>query len=170
MSKAERVAPVMPDLARFKRAVEAGSSLLGDRVELDDRGMALSEYQDGLAEALAEDEVTVRLARHLYKLRRRREASFGAELFSEPAWDILLHLFVAAAEYRTVSVSAACDGAAAPPTTALRKLRQLEEARLIVRVGDPGDARRSYVRLSPKALRKMRNLLKGGCPQFGTGS
>ena len=112
-------------------------------------------------------EEVVDLARRMYELRRRRDASFGDELFSEPAWDILLHLFVAAAEGRAVSVSSACDGAAAPPTTALRKLRQLEEARLIVRVGDPADARRSYVRISALACRKMRSLLKGRCRRFG---
>lgn len=109
----------------------------------------------------------VELARNMYELRRRRDASFAAaELFSEPAWDILLYLFVAGAEGRVVSVLAACDGAAAPQTTALRKLRQLEEARLIVRAGDPADARRAYVRLSALACRKMRNLLKGACRRF----
>ena len=77
-------------------------------------------------------EAAVDLARHIYQLRRNRDASFAAELFSEPAWDILLHLFIADAEGRSVSVSSACDGAATPQTTALRKLRQLEEARLIV--------------------------------------
>jgi DNA-binding MarR family transcriptional regulator len=112
-------------------------------------------------------ESVVGLARRMYALRRRRDASFAAELFSEPAWDILLHLFVAAAEGRAVSVSSACDGAAAPQTTALRKLRQLEEARLIVREGDPADARRAYVRLSYLGRRKMRSLLKGGCPEIG---
>jgi DNA-binding MarR family transcriptional regulator len=112
-------------------------------------------------------EAAVDLARHIYQLRRKRDANFAAELFSEPAWDILLHLFVSAAEGRAVTVSSACDGAAAPQTTALRKLRQLEEARLIVREGDPADARRAYVRLSYLGRRKMRSLLKGGCPEIG---
>lgn len=111
-------------------------------------------------------DAVVELARSMYELRRRRDASFAAELFSEPAWDILLYLFVAGAEGRVVSVLAACDGAAAPQTTALRKLRQLEEARLIVRAGDPADARRAYVRLSALACRKMRSLLKGACRRF----
>jgi len=105
----------------------------------------------------------VELARRIYELRRSRDASFGADFFSEPAWDLLLHLFVAGAEGRTVSVSSACDGAAAPATTALRKLRQLEEGGWIVRAGDPADARRSYVRLSSRATNKMRSLLKAVC-------
>jgi DNA-binding MarR family transcriptional regulator len=105
----------------------------------------------------------VELARRIYKLRRSRDASFGADLFSEPAWDLLLHLFVADAEGRTVSVSSACEGAGAPATTALRKLTQLEEGGWIVREVDPADARRSYVRLSSRATKKMRSLLKALC-------
>ena len=115
-------------------------------------------------------EAVVELARRMYQMRRRRDSSLGQELFSEPAWDILLYLFVAGAEGRVVSVLAASQGAAAPQTTALRKLRQLEEARLIIRAGDPADARRAYVRLSSLACRKMRSLLKGACRRFDEGS
>jgi DNA-binding MarR family transcriptional regulator len=113
-------------------------------------------------ERLPDDE-TVGLARLIYAVRRERDESFGGELFSEPAWDILLHLYVAGTEASPVSVSSACGGAAAPATTALRKLRQLEEQSWIVRAGDPADARRSYVRLSPTAEKKMRELLRGAC-------
>lgn len=105
----------------------------------------------------------VELARRIYELRRSRDESFGAGLFSEPAWDLLLHLFIAGAEGRRESVSSACDGAGAPATTALRKLAQLEEGRWIVREVDPADARRSYVRLSSRATKKMRSLLKAVC-------
>ena len=114
-------------------------------------------------------EAVVDLARRMYELRRRRDAAFVDGLFSEPAWDILLHLFIAGAEGRVVSAISACDGAAAPQTTALRKLKQLQEARLIVREGDPENARRSYVRLTYLGCRKMRGLLKGGCPKLGHG-
>ena len=108
----------------------------------------------------------VELARRMYALRRSRDESFGAGLFSEPAWDLLLHLFVAGAEGRRESVSSACDGTAAPATTALRKLRQLEEGGWILREGDPEDARRSFVRLSPQAVEQMRELLRGACSRL----
>ena len=108
-------------------------------------------------------------AKGMYALRRRRDALFGEAISSEPAWDILLHLFIAGAEGRVVTVLSACEGAAAPQTTGLRKLRQLEQARLIVRIGDPKDARRSYVRLSHLACRKMRSLLKERSHECGQG-
>lgn len=51
------------------------------------------------------------LARQAYALRRKRAAIFGnPELFGEPAWDILLDLYIAHAEAKPVSVSSACSG------------------------------------------------------------
>ncbi len=49
---------------------------------------------------------------------------------------------------RPVTVGDACVGAGAPDTTALRRIRCLEEAGLLVRSRDPGDARRALLRLS----------------------
>jgi len=65
--------------------------------------------------------VWVELARQTYDDRRRRNKIFQSEeLFGEPAWDILLDLFIAAKERRRVSVTSACIGSAVPSTTALR--------------------------------------------------
>lgn len=114
------------------------------------------------------DDETVILARRIYALRRRRDESFGSDLFAEPAWDILLHLYVEAG--RNQSVSSVCEGAAAPATTALRKLRQLEEGGWILREDDPQDARRSFVRLSPQAAKQMFELLRGACSRLDQGS
>ena len=36
-----------------------------------------------------------RLARRLLEARRKREEMLGADLFRDPAWDILLDLFLA---------------------------------------------------------------------------
>lgn len=84
----------------------------------------------------------------LYGNRRRRVKLFGADLFGEPAWDILLDLYIATETGKQISVTSACIGAAVPLTTALRWLTMLEARRLIVRENDDRDARRSYVRLS----------------------
>jgi hypothetical protein len=82
-----------------------------------------------------------------YQDRRRRETIPGtAGLFGEPAWDILLMLFVAACERRKVSVAAACAAAGVPEAVALRWIGILENGGLILREG--GDERR-FVRLSP---------------------
>ena len=96
------------------------------------------------------------LARQTYDDRRRRAKIFQSEsLFGEPAWDILLDLFIAAKERRRVSVTSACIGSAVPSTTALRWITILENQELLVREADPGDARRIYVKLSTKGYSYM---------------
>ncbi|QFT77818.1 winged helix DNA-binding protein [Erythrobacter sp. THAF29] len=97
-----------------------------------------------------------RIARAIYDNRRKRDGIFGtSELFGEPAWDILLDLYVAEAEGKAVSVSSACIGSASPSTTGLRWLGVLSEAGLVAREHDPEDQRRVLVRLSAKGLEAM---------------
>jgi hypothetical protein len=96
------------------------------------------------------------LARKAYALRRKRAAIFGnPDLFGEPAWDILLDLFIAHAEGKPVSVSSACIGSAAPATTGLRWLGVLADEGLILRENDADDHRRVLVRLSSAGLAAM---------------
>ena len=96
------------------------------------------------------------LAREAYASRRKRAAIFGSpDLFGEPAWDILLDLYIAHADKKPVSVSSACIGSAAPPTTGLRWLGVLAQHGLVVREHDPDDQRRVLVRLSDRGLEAM---------------
>jgi hypothetical protein len=96
------------------------------------------------------------LARKAYALRRKRTAIFGnPDLFGEPAWDILLDLYIAQAEGKPVSVSSACIGSAAPPTTGLRWLGVLADEGLVVREADAEDNRRVLVRLTPAGQAAM---------------
>lgn len=100
--------------------------------------------------------IWVELARQTYDDRRRRTKIFRSEdLFGEPAWDILLDLFIAAKERRRVSVTSACIGSAVPSTTALRWITILERQGLLMREADPGDARRVYVKLSAHGYTAM---------------
>jgi DNA-binding MarR family transcriptional regulator len=103
---------------------------------------------------------TVAMARKFYQLRRRRSAYFDPMLFAEPAWDMLLDLYVAEREGRPMAVLSACIGAAAPQTTALRWMRILETQGLIRKEVDKRDARRIYVRLTEDGIARMRALLR----------
>lgn len=106
--------------------------------------------------------VFVEMARQTYARRRSRDAIFGnPELFGEPAWDILLDLFIAHFEGKSVSVSSACIGSASPPTTGLRWLGVLSEQELIQREHDPQDQRRVLVRLSSKGVAAMERYFSG---------
>ena len=101
------------------------------------------------------------LARQLYNDRRRRQLAFtNPDIFGEPAWDILLDLYIAQAEGRSISVSSACIGSAAPPTTGLRWLGVLQDEGLVLREHDPQDQRRILVRLSPNGLSRMQDYFR----------
>jgi hypothetical protein len=89
--------------------------------------------------------------RQYLRARRLRERLLPAELFADPAWDMLLDLYAAEIEEQPISVTSACIAAAVPATTALRWLGRLEELALTERQDDPHDCRRSYIRLTGKA-------------------
>ena len=104
------------------------------------------------------------IARQIYRHRRRRRELFGSKLFGEPAWDILLDLFIAAKEGKRVSVTSACIAADVPSTTALRWIGLLEKEGLIIRENDEADARRVFIRLSADCHARMIEYLGGGVP------
>lgn len=83
--------------------------------------------------------------------RRARDSLFGADLFADPAWDLLLDLLLSDLDQRRVSISSACLASAVPPTTALRWIGQLETRGLVRRAAVPSDRRSSHLILTPVA-------------------
>ncbi|MGV1681786.1 JAB domain-containing protein [Sphingopyxis sp. NJF-3] len=79
----------------------------------------------------------------------RRQLVGAAELFGEPAWDMLVDLFIHEAEARPVSTSSVCIASGLPMTSALRLLQQLCDAGLVTREPDHDDGRRNFIRLAP---------------------
>lgn len=102
-----------------------------------------------------------RRARALYEERRAREAAFGADaaIFGEPSWDILLDLYHWEATGRLISLSSSCIASGRPTTTAMRHVRGLERRGLVVRERDCADARRWWLRLTPKGDALMEAFL-----------
>ena len=99
--------------------------------------------------------ITAKAIRQMIKLRRLRDSYFDAELFADPAWDILLDLMAARLEGRNVSVSSLCIAAAVPPTTALRWITAMTESGMLLRQQDPDDARRVFIILSDEVAAKL---------------
>ena len=142
--------------AKARRLIAAANELLAiaHELELDGDGEVSADinthYNAKDSPAWAE------VARSSYSERRRRGEIFSdPTLFGEPAWDIMLDLFIAAKERKRLPVTSACIGAAVPVTTALRWLTVLEDKGLIVRENDTADARRVFVRLSAEGYEKM---------------
>jgi DNA-binding MarR family transcriptional regulator len=111
----------------------------------------------GAAAPDAEDR-SIDLARRILGMRRLRDRLLGA-FFAEPAWDILLELYVQTHEGRIVTVSQLSLSTGAPPTTALRWINTMAKEGLLVRRTDEADARRVIVSLSAQGEEAMRLLL-----------
>ena len=60
---------------------------------------------------------------------------------------------------RAATVGDACPGSGAPDTTALRRIRSLEQAGILVRSQDPQDGRRSLLRLGRGAEQRLLSYL-----------
>jgi hypothetical protein len=123
-----------------------------DQLDADDATHAEKAFDPRVLEAMAD---------MLYRLRRLRIKNFPSPpgLFADPAWDLLLDLFVQRSRGRAVSVTSACIASDVPPTTALRWIAQLDEIGMITRVEDTGDRRRAFLQLTPMGLRSMRRYL-----------
>lgn len=130
---------------------------------VDDRLAALRRDAERVAAALQEltgsrdgeavRPVTAQRIRAHIRSRRLREKFFEPGLFADPVWDILLDLSASRLERKSVSVSSLCIAASVPTTTALRTIKQLVDRGLLVRRGDPSDARRTFIELSPGAAK-----------------
>jgi DNA-binding MarR family transcriptional regulator len=69
----------------------------------------------------------------IIKSRTARSRFFPSNLFSEPAWDMLLKLYAAAIEQRSLSVSALAKTVDVEPSTAARWVHALEKEKLVTR-------------------------------------
>ncbi len=110
-----------------------------------------SAAQPGYCSSLSYESFTARLIAE----RRQRVKSFAPELFADPAWDMLLDLFLAMLRRKHISISSACIASSVPPTTGLRWLTHMCESGIFIRTGDHTDRRKSYVQLSDATFQQM---------------
>ena len=105
-------------------------------------------------------------ARRLWVARRVRDRIFGPDMFPDPAWNILLDLFIAGEEGRNVTIKSACVAGGVPQSTALRYIAHLIETRYAVRTQHPSDARSAYLKLTDRGRGRMAEYLSltATCP------
>lgn len=84
-------------------------------------------------------------ARAVIQERKRRTDFLSKAMFGEPAWEILLQLYVSSGSRITIGEIVNLIGE--PKTTTLRWIDYLEEKRLISKGSDPFDGRLTYVHL-----------------------
>jgi hypothetical protein len=110
----------------------------------------------GLTDAPA---ATVEEARRHFRLRRIRDQQFGPGLFGEPAWDLLLDLYIAASDPHLVSVMSASLATPVSAEDTARWLTLLEKQGLVERFTSGPEMSRAIVTLSQKAFDQMTRLL-----------
>jgi len=95
------------------------------------------------------------VVRNIIRTRAERRAFLPGHLFADPAWDMLLDLYLSDILSRRTSVSSVCIASNVPATTALRWIKTLQDEGLVERAGDPVDQRRYFMALSKKGLIAM---------------
>jgi DNA-binding MarR family transcriptional regulator len=101
------------------------------------------------------------VAKLILRERRRRNDFFRSELFGEPAWDMLLELYVHHLDQSRISVSGLCSFAGVPATTALRWIGNLERAGLVMRRKDFMDGRRFWIELTSDGITAVDRYFDG---------
>ena len=97
----------------------------------------------------------------LRQMRKLRGSFLPHDMFSDPAWDILLALKESEFSSSRMAITAATTVEGIPATTGLRWLKTLVRRGLVLREEDPFDGRRVYVRLHPNASKAIDDFLDG---------
>jgi|SRR5579872_1194477 len=104
------------------------------------------------------EENLLKAARSIVEMQKLRRRYFPAAMFGEPAWDILLAVYLASAKSdRTIDRLANSSGA--PISTAIRWLRYLEAEGLVMLDASVHDPAQKQVYLTDKANRSLRLFL-----------
>ena len=98
-------------------------------------------------------------AERLYAERRRRDALFPDGLFGEPAWDLLLAMFVARDRNQAMILCKAYKAAGVTDTTGRRLLDRMEADGLITRRRAPRSRKMRIVELTDRAVERLTDYL-----------
>lgn len=112
------------------------------------------------------DDKLAGLASSIYRMRQHRQAYFDAALFAEPAWDMMLDLFINKVRGARVSTTSLCLAAGVPHATGIRWISTLREHGLLRRYRAPDDARLMLIEITPKGYQLMRQCLSEGVSRF----
>ena len=97
-------------------------------------------------------------ARRVLARRRRREERFGRGISNEPAWEMLLILYISEGRERQ-TMQRLAEQSGYPRATAFRWIEWLEHRGLVERIPHPTDRRAFFVELTGKGRREMDEFL-----------
>ena len=100
------------------------------------------------------------VAREEYAARRERERFLDSSLLREPAWDMLLDLFIHRVGGKRITLTSAAIASKVPYGTAHRHLEHLEALGLVRRTPSETDARVQFLDLSDDGFRRIGSWLR----------
>jgi DNA-binding MarR family transcriptional regulator len=107
---------------------------------------------------ISPEELTSR-ARIILHSRQVRERYFSRAMFGEPAWDMLLVLYITDMSEGRQTITNLAKRTEMPLSTVVRWLDYLEKEKLIERQPHPTNRRSFFIRLLPKARKAMGEYL-----------
>lgn len=106
-------------------AEQGGGSALQDYPQPGQRRRRQGEVSSASTNDSRPVHEVVAFARHMHRTRLKANKILGAQILSDPRFEMLLELFVAHYEQRRVSITDLCAAAGAPTTTGLRHIDAL---------------------------------------------
>ena len=98
-------------------------------------------------------------AKLILSSRRLRSRHFNPAIFGEPAWDILLVLYITDVSGGRQTIGKVADWIKTPPTTVLRWVSYLEKEKFLERYTHPTDRRITFLRLLARGRDAMNSYL-----------
>lgn len=98
------------------------------------------------------------LTNHIWAWQQRA-CYLPSELFSDPAWGMLLEILQAEVEKRRATITRLCKASGVSTTTAVRWLKALEDHDLVIRKVDHSDGA-EFAELTPKASEALRRYFR----------
>ena len=112
---------------------EASSEKIAAALVIVRQAMArIDALSDGVGQGAAGTTLRA-VAERLYLERRKRDEHFPGGLFGEPAWDLLLALFIAREEGRELNLEQACRAAGVGKGAGRALIGRMEAAGLVAR-------------------------------------
>lgn len=141
---------------RLIRIAQELLELAGEREEadtgLDQHEATVHPVDFGTAEL-------IEAARLIRAQRKLRHKYFKKSLFGEPAWGMMLELFISEHSGREVSTTSLCLASDVPATTAHRYVAILMDSGLIIRQPHAKDQRQAVVHLSANGRKAITEYL-----------
>lgn len=109
-----------------------------------------------------ENEALVNARRHLFDCKTRESVFGHPEFFGDPAWNMLVELFIAHEERRDLTAAQVCGRTDAALQTAHRWLAIMEREGLVMAVRATSDEADRQIFISPASIQNMHRCFGRG--------